>query len=150
MNNNLPELRDIHLPNGVSIFPPAIGWWLVLLAIVATFFIYQLIKKAIKHSRKIYATKIINHQDTKNPVLFATTCSEIIRRICQYKHREAVGLKGAEWQNFLKQNCSYKLDDKSMSLLINAPYIKKDNKEYTNKEVQQIKAFSIKFVGENL
>ena len=33
--NNLPELRDIHLPDGVSAFPPAYGWWIMLLSILA-------------------------------------------------------------------------------------------------------------------
>lgn len=27
--DNLPELRDIHVPDGVSAFPPAYGWWVV-------------------------------------------------------------------------------------------------------------------------
>lgn len=30
MEQNLPELRDIHLPEGVSAFPPASGWWVIL------------------------------------------------------------------------------------------------------------------------
>ena len=30
MEQNLPELRDIHLPEGVSAFPPAYGWWVIL------------------------------------------------------------------------------------------------------------------------
>ena len=30
MEQNLPELRDIHLPDGVSPFPPAYGWWVIL------------------------------------------------------------------------------------------------------------------------
>ena len=34
--DNLPELRDIHLPStDISVFPLAYGWWLVLATIVA-------------------------------------------------------------------------------------------------------------------
>ena len=35
LDNNLPELRDIHLPDGVSAFPPAYGWWVILATIIA-------------------------------------------------------------------------------------------------------------------
>ena len=30
--NNLPEIRDIQIPDGVSFFPVAYGWWVVLAA----------------------------------------------------------------------------------------------------------------------
>ena len=37
--DNLPELRDIHLPSdGVSIFPLAYGWWGLLLLAIAMIF----------------------------------------------------------------------------------------------------------------
>ena len=32
---NGPELRDIHLPDGVAWWPPAPGWWLLLLLALA-------------------------------------------------------------------------------------------------------------------
>ena len=35
MTDNLPDLRDIHLPDaGISARPPAKGWWLLLLGLV--------------------------------------------------------------------------------------------------------------------
>ena len=34
MNDNLPELRDIHLPEGISAFPPAYGWYVITIAII--------------------------------------------------------------------------------------------------------------------
>ena len=46
MPDNLPELRDIHLPDGVSAFPPAYGWWVVLLAILSIVAAVKLIKIA--------------------------------------------------------------------------------------------------------
>ena len=37
--NNLPEIRDIQIPDGVSFFPVAYGWWVVLAAGVFAFMI---------------------------------------------------------------------------------------------------------------
>ncbi len=150
MKDNLPELRDIHLPEGVSAFPPAIGWYIVLCLIIIAFVLYICIKKAIKHSKKRYATNLINKASQDNPIIFATTCSEVLRRICIYKHKKAQSKKGSEWESFLTQNCSYKLDNKSMNLLINAPYLSPENKDYNLQNTAQIKAFCIKFIGENL
>ena len=42
MMDNLPELRDIHIPDGVSAFPPAYGWWVVLAGVVALFLLAEL------------------------------------------------------------------------------------------------------------
>jgi Zn-dependent protease with chaperone function len=46
MNNPLAELKDIHTPDGISLWPPAYGWWLltfilILLLVWLSRFIYQ-------------------------------------------------------------------------------------------------------------
>ncbi|MFI3241476.1 MAG: DUF4381 domain-containing protein [Alphaproteobacteria bacterium] len=150
MEDNLPELRDIHLPDGVSFFPPAIGWYFVLSAIILLIVIYKVIKKAIKYSRSRYAKRVIDAADIKSPVLFAVACSEVLRRICVYKYKDALYLKGIEWQEFLDSRCSFNLDKDSWDLLINAPYLNKDNTKYTEVNAENIKHFTYKFIGENL
>ncbi|MBV1912177.1 MAG: DUF4381 domain-containing protein, partial [Cycloclasticus sp.] len=37
MNEELP-LRDIHLPDAITWWPPAIGWWLLLAVIIVAAF----------------------------------------------------------------------------------------------------------------
>ena len=71
MNNNLPELRDIHIPEGVSAFPPAYGWY-VLLGTVLLFFLclhFYLIWR--QRSRKRYALKLISELDYTNIIVSA-------------------------------------------------------------------------------
>jgi hypothetical protein len=46
MNNPLAELKDIHTPDGISLWPPAYGWWLLTFILIAFLvwlsrFIYQ-------------------------------------------------------------------------------------------------------------
>ena len=57
MQDNLPELRDIHLPDGVSAWPPAYGWWVMLAAVIAIFLIIKIVQKIIRKSRKKAAAK---------------------------------------------------------------------------------------------
>ena len=58
MEENLPELRDIHLPDGVSIWPPAYGWFVILLSIAAVFLLYELYRLWRRKSKKLYVFKI--------------------------------------------------------------------------------------------
>ena len=54
--DNLPELRDIHLPtDGVSFFPLAYGWWGLLLLIVLLLVGIKVFFWLRKTSKKVYA-----------------------------------------------------------------------------------------------
>ena len=58
--DNLPELRDIHLPSdGVSIFPLAYGWWGLLLLAIAMIFAVKIIFWFRKNSKRIYALYLL-------------------------------------------------------------------------------------------
>ena len=52
--DNLPELRDIHLPEGVSAFPPAYGWWVILFGVLLLFGLYELWKLWRRKSPYLY------------------------------------------------------------------------------------------------
>ena len=60
--NELP-LRDIHLPDAVSWWPPAIGWWLLAIIIVALAYgIYKIIKIQ-KHKQKNIGSPLTRKTD---------------------------------------------------------------------------------------
>lgn len=147
---NLPELRDIHLPLGVSGFPPANGWWLLLLAIVVFALLLAFIKQWLRYNKKRYALRLINQTNEENAVLCALQCSEILRRICVHKYKHASALIGNDWADFLNAHCSQKLESNALDLLINAPYLNKNTKQFSINDAQQIKVFCHKFIGENL
>lgn len=109
MNPDSIPLRDIHLPDAVTWWPLAPGWWglmlVGLLAIALTFYI--LIRK--KRRQFMFAaltefqalkTAHAQHDDKKRSI---TDLSVLLRRICisRYPLREVAGLTGEKWLVFL-------------------------------------------------
>ncbi len=150
MEQNLPELRDIHLPDGVSVFPPAYGWWVILASILAIFIIIELAILIRRKSKKIYALRLIKQVHNQNVVASALQMSEILRRICVYKYKTAATLFGKEWIEFLNQHTKHKLEGKTANLLIDAPYIAQDTKSYNIDDVINLQNFCKSWIGENL
>lgn len=150
MPDNLPDLRDIHLPDGVSSFPPAYGWWVVLFGLLLAFVMIKLIKIARIKSKKLYALRLLKAIDKKNLIKAAADMSEILRRICVYKYPDAIVLKGNEWIDFLHFHCKSKLSKKTTELLLSAPYMPYDNHVYNLEDIDKLQGFCQQWIGENL
>ena len=135
MQDNLPELRDIHLPSGdISFFPLAYGWW-VLAGVLAA--VVLLAWKLLAAARR--------------PDLgSAVRMSEILRRICVYKYKTAAALFGMEWIEFLNRHAKEKISGKTARLLLDAPYISADSKAYDDQDVADLYRFCQNWIGENL
>ena len=149
-DNNLPELRDIHLPDGVSAFPPAYGWWIVVAAIIGILFLIWIGKIIHRKSRKLYALYLLQSIHNLNPVAAAIEMSAVLRRICVYKYPEAITLSGADWLNFINAKTKQPLEAKAAELLINAPYIRKNSPNFSSEDAEILRSFCRKWVGENL
>lgn len=150
MNDNLPELRDIHLPDGVSIWPPAYGWFVILGSILALICLYKLYKYWRRKSRKVYALRLLSELDTTQVIPSAIAVSELLRRICVYRYPDAVSLDGDKWLAFLQQKTKAKLNKNNAELLLNAPYINPQKNEYTTEQLNELILFAKSWVGENL
>lgn len=150
MPDNLPELRDIHLPDGVSIFPLAYGWWVILVALIALWGGVKLFLFLRQKSKKLFAQRYLNKISLNNPVKAATQMSELLRRVCVSKYPEAVVLSGKDWMNFLIAKTSAKLAKKEADLLQNAPYMDEKSTDYTSQNASVVLAFCRKWIGENL
>lgn len=150
MDNNLPELRDIHLPNGVPFFPPAYGWWIILAVVICSILLFKLFTILKRRSKKIYALKLLERINSNSIVPAAVEISEILRRICIYKYPQAAAIYDKEWIEFLNAHTKQTLGDKSASLLINAPYIAANSKEYTIHNINDLTEFAKIWIGENL
>lgn len=148
--NNLPEIRDIHIPDGVSIFPLAYGWWFVLAIVIVCVICVWAVRRAIKTSRKYYAIKTLSLISVDNPVTAAIKISELLKRICISKYKTASALYGKDWVDFLNSHTTFKLDNNAADLLIYAPFIGEKSRTYITTDAEKLKHFAKIWIGENL
>lgn len=148
--DNLPELRDIHLPSGVAAWPPAYGWWVLLTALLALVGLYYLVMYLRRKSKKLYALRLLKNIYCNNSVDAVTQMSEILKRICVFKYPEAAVLFGRDWLDFLNQHSKSKLTGKPAQLLIDGPYLPPKIKGYTPADVLALRQFCTAWIGENL
>ena len=149
--DNLPELRDIHLPDqGISFFPLAYGWWMIFGAVIASVLLIWLILQIRMQSKKLYAKYLLNKYAKANNIKSAVAMSEILRRICLKKYPEAVAFNGQKWADFLLSKSKIVLSEKSLLLLQTAPYIKEDDHNFSARDFIELRKFCYDWVGENL
>ena len=148
MEDNLPLLRDIHLPADVSAFPPGYGWFVLIAVTCATYFIYKFSKAWYIKSKKLYALRLLKNAPENN-IQTVRLASEILRRICRLKFPEAVSLSGTDWLNFLNTHSKNKLKGKAADLLLYAPYMAQ-SKNFKEPDFEEVRLFIQKWIGENL
>lgn len=131
------ELRDIHLPDPVSWWPLAPGWWILILLIViliafSIIFIPKLIKK-LKHqpASQLALTEFKKiqqqYQSQKNSQLLVQSLSVLLRRVCMTYHsrQSSAGLTGQAWINMLNNiNPQHSFSTELINILLTAPYKK--------------------------
>lgn len=149
--DNLPELKDIHLPlDGVSIFPLASGWWWILAIFIAVLGLTKVLWWLRKNSKKIYAKYLLNQNAADNTVVSAIKMSELLRRICISRYPEAVALSGQEWINFVNGHAKMKLSEQTAQLLENAPYAPRSSLLFSEENIKNLRLFCQNWIGENL
>lgn len=146
--DNLPLLKDIHLPDPIWWFPMGYGWYFVILIPIVVYFAYQLSKYLYAKSKKYYALSLLN-KATKNDIQSIIKISEILRRVCLYKYKSAVSLFGNEWIKFLNDHCKIKINGQAAELLVYAPYVQ-NHKLYDKEIYRVIRNYVKAWIGENL
>jgi len=130
---NTVTLRDIHLPDAVSWWPPAIGWWIVaaviIIAVITLPRLYRYLTFTPLHkvTRSAF-DKISNdyqqHQDVSKLI---QAISKLLRQISMTYHgREKVAhLTGEKWIDSLNELTTENFfTNKLKSILLYAPYQK--------------------------
>ncbi len=134
MNDPLQlPLKDIHLPQALSWWPPAPGWWILVgLILVSLFTAYWWHRRrermkfsAISMARQeldSLQTQYASHQD---PRQFVADLSILLRRlsISAFPRTETASLTGEEWLHFLDGPLQDTPFTKGAGrILIDAPY----------------------------
>jgi hypothetical protein len=105
-------LRDLHLPEPVSWWPLAPGWWLIiaLAAVVIIWLLRRAINKWRSNAPRRFAVRELgsienDYLQHRDAVLMAKKVSELLRRsMLAYAPRDEVaGLTGERWLAWLDQ-----------------------------------------------
>ena len=130
-------LRDIHIPEAISWWPPAIGWWVLAVLIpLGLYLIFKLYKRvtrktALKSAKKQFKSLRDNDQLSKQDKLVAL--SSLMRRtaVSLYPRTEVASLTGDEWLNFLDKSIPNRgFNSDTGWLLTQGLYAKQDDSYY--------------------
>ena len=140
MNGATPttlELRDIHLPDPISWWPLAPGWWFIfgtILLLTAAFLLFRYYQKKQALKKTVLAefeTIRIQYEQDKNLIVLLQSLSTLLRRACIsfYPRSEAAGLTGKSWLDFLDNTGDEKVfNTEKGQLIATAPYISENTK----------------------
>lgn len=100
-------LKDIHLPEPITWWPPAIGWWLLAIllpVLIATgIFLYRRLrqKTALKTARKML--EALKHDKQRDTLQTLIALSAWLRRVAisLAPRGHVAGLRGEAWLNYL-------------------------------------------------
>lgn len=139
--NNLPanpvndlQLRDIHLPEAVSWWPPAIGWWLtpliLILLALAIIFLRKVLRKRRQNARKKIARTELqrikqHYADSGDALHSLRELSILLRRVAlSYLPREhSASLTGEAWIAQLNQLAQHSVfSEQHLELLTRGVY----------------------------
>ncbi|MCP3674309.1 MAG: DUF4381 domain-containing protein [Gammaproteobacteria bacterium] len=134
MANPLDNLRDIHLPEPVSAWPPAPGWW-ILAILVLVLIVWIVLKIRENYNQKqllrVSLSSAIqleqDYQNHKDPQLLVREYSSLLRRIAlaRFPRHEVASLTGSNWLTFLDDSAKENLFDcEAGKLLLFSPYQK--------------------------
>jgi len=135
MNTEPLDLRDIHLPEPISWWPVAPGWWMLAAALVLIVLLLYIARKSYlsRQLRRDIRTELDvikqQFQLTQNRSELARSLSILLRRACisYYPSANIAGLTGDHWLNLLdktsgQRSTGLRFQSEIGHSLINAPY----------------------------
>ena len=136
LNPQALTLRDIHLPEPISWWPIAPGWWIIFaslfLLIVVIFIAKRMyISKQLKRDIKAELKNIKQQfQQTQNKPQLAKALSVLLRRasMSYYPKTDIAGLTGDHWLSYLDESnanasAGNNFQSDTGKVLLSAPYL---------------------------
>ncbi|MGI9272540.1 MAG: DUF4381 domain-containing protein [Woeseiaceae bacterium] len=106
-------LRDLHLPEAISWWPLAPGWWAVIALVLVGlgFLLRAWLRIHARGAARRYALRQLDsivrvYDEERNQVAFGASLSELLRRtMLAYSPRaDVAGLTGEEWLHWLDRD----------------------------------------------
>lgn len=130
----LTQLKGIHPPDAIGLWPLAIGWWLLIVVLpiillsVFLFLRYQKRSSAIKDATIKLLQQNIQQDD------YAQYANQTIKRFCKVYYPQALPLSGQDWAKFLRNKCqSTVLTAQQLELLSHGLY--QSNLDYQHNDL---------------
>ncbi|MCY7295869.1 DUF4381 domain-containing protein [Alteromonas sp. a30] len=112
--NPLDQLQDIHLPQAVSMWPPAYGWWLLALLIILTIgaSVYFWLQRRQWLKAKKAALQQLKELDPESQQ-WPQDVNALLKRLClsYLPHEDFARTHGKQWAQFLAQQLPAKRRD---------------------------------------
>lgn len=126
----LAQLRDIHMPEAIGYWPPAPGWWIlavILLAAFGTLLVFLKKKRQSQRYRKLALQQLSQLQDGhKEPVLYLAQINRLLKQtlLAAPTPNKAAGLTGKQWLYFLDRSANTdRFSNGPGKWLIEGPYL---------------------------
>ena len=128
-------IRDIHLPDAISWWPLAMGWWVLIALLILSLIVfigYQYHKRQ-NHSkkkalslRKQVMSELVTIQKISDDRLFLEALSGLLKRVAITQHGQKIaGLSGTQWLLFLDQQWDLHIFSEGIGqVLADLPYQK--------------------------
>ena len=149
----LAQLQDIHLPPEVGLWPPAWGWWVcaILLIAIISALVFFITRKKSRNAYRGLAIAELNSIHKKYPAEqnseYLQNLSIILRRtaLSGFGSQFNASLKGDEWLQWLDQHCPKTNGQFSKgvgSALLIGPYQK--SPEFNREELHKLSLLWVK------
>ena len=124
-------LRDIHLPDPVSWWPPAPGWWMLLtllvaIALLSGFLHHRYRRNALQREARQALHRIgEDYRQSGDTRLLVQQLSILLRRVglSRYPRQQVAGLTGCTWLSLLDRTLpGEEFQQGAGRVLIEAPY----------------------------
>lgn len=139
----LAQLKDIHLPDAIGLWPLAPGWWILALILLGlTLYAVFLVRRRASNNlyRKLALQQLESLAKT-DPILYLQQLNELLKQTVLACNPEAniAGLSGGRWLDFLDE--TMRQNDKQFStgvgsVLATGPYAPKS--EYQIDELEKL------------
>ena len=127
----LSQLRDIHAAPAAPWWPPAPGWWVIALLLLALLVwlgrrVFARYKVRLRRKQMLGWIDHLNANTDpqREPQAYLSTLNRIFKLVAlrAFPAQQCASLAGQDWADFLRANMKNSNDSESLSVLATGPY----------------------------